>query len=98
MIDRAIKSKKRKEGMEGFLRYAILIFLALFILVPILWMVSTAFKTEVETYSPDPIWIPSEITLDSFRKFFGIYNFGSMTINSLITCLGAMVICIIFCW
>ncbi len=95
MIDRAIKSKKRKEGMEGFLRYAILIFLALFILVPILWMVSTAFKTEVETYSPDPIWIPSEITLDSFRKFFGIYNFGSMTINSLITCLGAMVICII---
>lgn len=93
MIKRSIK-QKRIAG--GILRYVILIGLALVVLVPILWMVSTAFKTESETYSPKPIWIPTEISLESFKKFFGLYNFGGMTINSLITCLGAMAVCVIF--
>ena len=74
-------------------RYIILIILALFIIVPVLWMISTAFKTEAETDSPNPIWIPSVISLESFKKFWGLYNFGKMTINSLIACLGSMIIC-----
>ena len=86
-------SKKNKALIRLILRYALLIFMALFILVPVLWMVSTALKTEAETYSPTPIWIPSEISLESFKKFFGIYNFGKMTLNSLVTCIGSMLIC-----
>ena len=74
-------------------RYLILIVLSLFIIVPVLWMVSTAFKGEAQTYSPIPVWIPSPISLDSFKKFFGLYSFGNMTRNSLVTCLGSMVIC-----
>ena len=74
-------------------RYLILIVLSLFIIVPVLWMVSTAFKGEAQTYSPIPVWIPSPISLDSFKKFFGLYSFGKMTRNSLVTCLGSMVIC-----
>lgn len=92
--DRA-SSMKTKRIVGSILRYAILIILALFVLVPILWMISTAFKTEAETYSPTPIWIPTEITLDSFKKFWGIYNFGTMTMNSLVTCLGSMIICVV---
>lgn len=79
--------------ISTILRYALLIVLALFIIIPVLWMISTAFKPEAETYSPTPIWIPSEISLDSFKKFFGIYNFGKMTLNSLVTCLGSVIIC-----
>ena len=89
-------SMKQKKLAGGIFRYLILICLSLVVLVPILWMVSTAFKTEAETYSPTPIWIPSEISLVSFKKFFGLYNFGGMTINSLITCLGAMIVCVVF--
>ena len=74
-------------------RYLILIMLSLFIIVPVLWMVSTAFKGEAQTYSPTPVWIPSPISLNSFKKFFGLYSFGKMTRNSLVTCLGSMVIC-----
>ena len=37
--------------LNGTLRYVFLIIMALFVLVPVLWMVSTAFKTEAETYS-----------------------------------------------
>lgn len=93
MSNGLFKSKKSRRIAGSTVRYIILIALALFILVPVLWMVSTAFKTEAETYSPNPIWIPTEITLDSFKKFWGLYNFGTMTINSLVACLGSMIIC-----
>ena len=32
------------------------------------------------------LWIP-------LKSFFGLYSFGKMTRNSLVTCLGSMVIC-----
>ena len=89
-------TNEKRKILNGTLRYVFLIIMALFVLVPVLWMVSTAFKTEAETYSPTPIWIPSEISLASFKKFFGIYNFGTMTMNSLVTCLGSMIICTVF--
>ena len=47
-----MKSKRR---MEQILCYVILILLALMVLVPVLWMISTAFKTEAQTYSPGPL-------------------------------------------
>ncbi len=85
-----MKSKRR---MEQILCYVFLILLALMVLVPVLWMISTAFKTEAQTYSPKPQWIPDPISLESFRKFFTTYNFGRMTLNSLVTCIFAMIIC-----
>lgn len=84
-----------KKRIFGFIRYLVLIIMSSFVLVPILWMISTALKTEAETYSASPIWIPTQISLESFKKFFGVYNFGYMTLNSLLTCIGAMIICII---
>ena len=86
-----MKSKRR---MEQVLCYVVLILLALMVLVPVLWMISTAFKTEAQTYSPKPQWIPDPISLESFRKFFTTYNFGRMTLNSLVTCIFDMIICI----
>ena len=87
-------TKKKVAG--GIFRYVFLITLSLFILVPVLWMISTAFETEAESHSPNPIWIPSTISLESFKKFFCLYNFGTMTWNSLITCIGSVVICTVF--
>ena len=34
--------------------------------------------------------------MESFKKFFGLYNFGTMTWNSLITCIGSVLICTAF--
>ena len=84
---------KTKKKLMSAGRYLVLIALSLFIIIPILWMVSTAFKGEAQTYSPTPVWIPRPISLNSFKKFFGLYSFGKMTRNSLVTCLGSMVIC-----
>lgn len=84
--------KKKKNSLIA--TYAALIFMASFIVVPVLWMISTAFKTEPQTYYPQPKWLPDPFSLDSFRKFFSTYNFGRMTLNSLVVCLSAMVICV----
>lgn len=86
------RSKKKKNSLIA--TYAALIFMASFIVVPVLWMISTAFKTEPQTYYPQPKWLPDPFSLDSFRKFFSTYNFGRMTLNSLVVCLSAMVICV----
>lgn len=76
-------------------RYLVLCLFALFILIPILWMVSTAFKTEPQTYQAKPSWIPNPFSLDSFRKFWSLYNFGRLTMNSLITCICSTIICVV---
>ncbi|MFT4004816.1 MAG: carbohydrate ABC transporter permease [Lacrimispora sp.] len=86
------RSKKKK--IDQILTYVILVFLASFIVVPVLWMISTAFKTEPQTYYPQPKWLPDPFSLESFHKFFNTYNFGKMTLNSLVVCLSAMVICV----
>ncbi|MDR2024757.1 MAG: carbohydrate ABC transporter permease [Hungatella sp.] len=87
-------SRSKKEKNNLVITYAVLIIMASFIVVPVLWMISTAFKTEPQTYYPQPKWIPDPFSLDSFRKFFNTYNFGRMTLNSLVVCLSAMVICV----
>lgn len=89
-----IKSMKTKNTISNILCNLLLILMALAILVPVLWMIATAFKTEAQTYSPKPQWIPNPATLDSFRKFFSLYSFGQMTFNSLVTCLLSVLICV----
>lgn len=91
-----LSSRKKKQQAYNVFRYLLLVLLALFVVVPVLWMLSTAFKVEAQTYSPKPIWIPQPITFGSFKKFFGLYNFGKMTMNSLITCIGAVIVCVSF--
>lgn len=89
-------TKAVKKRLKAFMRYVILICLALFVVIPVLWMISTSLKTQAQTYLPKPQWIPSPISIESYRKFFKVYNFGKMTMNSLLTCLGAMAICVAF--
>ena len=48
------RSKRKK--LDAVLTYVILIILAAFIVVPVLWMLSTAFKTEATTNARTIIW------------------------------------------
>ena len=48
--------------------YAVLILIAGFFLLPLLWMFSTAFKPFVETLQPN--WLPREPTFENFTSIF----------------------------
>ncbi len=54
---------------NNYLYYIILVFFSLFVLIPILWMLSTSLKSEVETFTIPPRWIPEHPTLESYKNF-----------------------------
>jgi multiple sugar transport system permease protein len=50
------------------LYYGILMLLTIPFAIPLLWMVSIAFRPTADIFTSPPQWIPSELTLDNFRK------------------------------
>ena len=81
---------RRRAGATG--AYGILIFFSLLVVIPILWMVSTSFKTETETILIPPTWIPEQPTLLSYFRLWSEYPFLTYFKNSLIIVLGSMVL------
>jgi multiple sugar transport system permease protein len=69
----APKSGRREPGQLGrlVLSYAVLILLTVVFVAPLLWMLSTSFKTNVEATQLPPNWIPEEFTTEeSYSKIF----------------------------
>ena len=50
--------------------YAVLILLALFFIVPIIWMISTSLKAGADVFT-DTGWIPENPSLENFETIFG---------------------------
>lgn len=74
-LDRAI------ELLAQGVQYLLLIILALTMLVPFAWMVSTSLKTEEYVLRFD--LIPQPASLDSYRELFDIMPMGRVFLNSL---------------
>jgi multiple sugar transport system permease protein len=55
---------------QRILSYAVLILLTVMFVAPLLWMLSTSFKTNVEATQLPPHWIPQEFTTESYSKIF----------------------------
>jgi multiple sugar transport system permease protein len=66
------KSEQRGPGKLGrlVLSYVVMILLTLVFVAPLLWMLSTSFKTNVEATQLPPNWIPEEFTTESYSKIF----------------------------
>lgn len=52
------------------LSYSALILLTIVFVAPLLWMLSTSFKTNVEATQLPPNWIPEDFTTESYSKIF----------------------------
>ncbi|WP_281816903.1 carbohydrate ABC transporter permease [Vallitalea longa] len=87
---------KTKKVTRNIGYYIILALFSLMVLIPVLWMVSTAFKPEVETFTIPPRWIPENPTLDSFRNIRTAYPFFTQLKNSFIVVVGSTIITVIF--
>jgi multiple sugar transport system permease protein len=66
------KARRREPGQLGrlILSYAGLILLTVMFVAPLVWMLSTSFKTNVEATQLPPNWIPEEFTTESYSKIF----------------------------
>lgn len=48
------------------------------------WMLSLAFKNEIDNIAYPPVWLPNPPTLNNFRQVFERSPFGLFTVNSII--------------
>jgi multiple sugar transport system permease protein len=65
------------------LAYAILTGWGLLALVPVYWMVVSAFKTQTENLTVPPQWIPDPVVLDNFRVLLANAYIARWFLNSL---------------
>ncbi|MCI6699562.1 MAG: carbohydrate ABC transporter permease [Lachnospiraceae bacterium] len=90
-----MKSKRAHQTLGNVLTYLICIIGALFVLVPVLWMVSTSLKTEIETFKIPPRWIPEQITIGSYKAMWTSYPFLYYFRNSLLVTLFAVLVSVL---
>jgi ABC-type glycerol-3-phosphate transport system permease component len=72
---------KRKAGRAG--QYLALLCYLVFLAFPLLWLLSTAFKSPQELGSIHPTWLPKHPTLDNFRTAFDQQPLLHAALNSL---------------
>ena len=63
---------------------------AVMVIVPFLWVLTTALKTPEEISVWPPRFLPSQVTLENFIHILLKENFGRYMLNSLVVSLGSM--------
>jgi putative chitobiose transport system permease protein len=78
--------------------YLILIIIALLMLFPLFWLISTSLKSPTENvFSFPPQLLPKQPTLDNFKTVWETYPFGSYLWNSTIVAVLSVVLNLLFC-
>ena len=67
----------------------------LFLISPIIWMVSTSVKNEEDVFNRPPEWIPSEITFDSYFRIMNGFVVNILYNSILIALLAAVIATIV---
>jgi len=70
--------------------YAVLILITLLFIAPLVWMISTSFKTDPDAIAPDPSWVPPNPTTGGYNAVLDAPNVPVFRwfFNSLLAALG----------
>jgi len=83
---------KRAAGRTG--QYLALLAYLVFLAFPLVWLISTAFKSPQELGKIDPTWIPQDPTLENFRAAFDAQPLLRSAANSLLVAGSAALIAV----
>ena len=83
--------------VNKILIYSGLVLLALSMLVPFLWMLSTSLMSELEVYQFPPRFIPSAMKWSNYTEAMTLQPFGRFFLNSLIVAAASVIGQLIFC-
>jgi len=87
---------RRKKLAENALVYGLLIAASMTVILPVLWMFSTALKTEQDVFSYPPKWVTDSMTWDAFIRIWTDYPFLNYFANSLIVVTLATAVSVFF--
>ena len=76
-------SYRSRASVNKIITYLVLLVMALIILFPFFWMLSTAFKPNTDIIKRPPIFLPSQPTLKHFQKVFVEVPYFRTLYNSL---------------
>ncbi len=79
------------------LSYTLLIVLALSMLIPFLWMISTSLMSELEVYQFPPKFIPTTLKWSNFIEAMSMQPFDRYFLNTLIVTSASVIGQLIFC-
>ena len=75
---------RAQKTLNNALTYIILVILACIILVPIFFVIVTAFKTDAETSFQNFQWLPHSLNFDAFKNAWEMVNWPRAFANSLL--------------
>lgn len=67
---------------QNISKHFLLYFLAIVMILPFLWMISTSFKSPSEVFSIPIKWIPEDFNFDNYKKAFSSFPFLKFFFNS----------------
>ena len=88
---------RRKTRLSNLGFYVFAGGIGLIIVVPLYWMIVTAFKTQTAIFTYPIEWFPKEITLQNFVDLFARFPFGKVLVNSAIVSVSYSIITIVTC-
>jgi ABC-type glycerol-3-phosphate transport system permease component len=77
-------SERQERRIDAIVSYGMLILATAFALFPILWMLSTSFKSEAEALSLPIRWIPQRLTLRAYGEMWTMKPFATYFWNSIV--------------
>jgi multiple sugar transport system permease protein len=77
-----LQSKRTRKLLGDCIVYIILLMLTVIILIPPVWMLSTALKDDGEVFKFPPEWIPEKLQWENFRRGLTFMPFGKYFFNT----------------
>ena len=95
------KRYNRRKAFVGsvwpIFRFLILFGLCFIILYPLIFMVSTAFRPDVQMNDPSIVWIPKSLTLQNIQETWDVMKYGATVLNTIKLNLVASILQVITC-
>jgi multiple sugar transport system permease protein len=85
LLTKKFQSRQQQEVLSKTFGYIALFILSIPFIVPLLWLVSTALKTQAQVYTSPPVWIPNPVRFQNFADALAVAPFGRFLVNSMIT-------------
>lgn len=76
--------------LAGVAKHCVLIGLSIIFLIPLIWMVTGAFKTAADLNAQPIVWFPDEITFDNFVQAAQLFPLARYFFNTFVICVLSM--------
>ena len=88
---RSRRQRRVRDVLKATLTYLALLAFSVFFLMPVVWLVMTSFKKQIDTFSIPPVWIFTPV-LDHYEDIFFRKPIWSQLLNSVIASFGSVAI------